>query len=353
MLKALGGSQDFVAKEYILSLRDYALSKGVTTETLLLNTQKDADFLLNPPKYVSETILHTMGKNLSMALGDVMLAAIEFGQTMTLASHGVLGMAIQGCHTLQDTTHLAHRYAQTRASSRSLNIVTEADGLCIRYDKTTSHSAQKYDDHFFSKFTTLINIEVLVRQLLQQHAITHSPHSQECQLHIPFKSYPHFPHDKIQEGLCVKFNCDYLQLKIPLAWMPLSLREGDKALAEMATNECEKDLKLHSPKDIANEIYKQLEQKDNYTMSLVELAQSLSISVSTLQRRLREVNNTFKDIKAEARLNKAKLLLKHSPQSIENIACTLGFSDASNFTKSFKGRVGLTPKDYRKENMSN
>lgn len=349
MTKALGESQDFVAKEYILSLRDYALNKGITTETLLLNTHKDTEFLLNPPKYVSESIVHIMGSNLAIALGDVMLSAIEFGQTMTLASHGTLGMAIQGCNTLQDTTLLAHRYAQTRASSRSINIIPEADGLCIRYDKTSTHSTQKYDDHFFSKFTTLINIEVLIRQLLFHHSITHYPNSQECELHIPFKTYPNFPYRKLQKGLCVKFNCDYLQLKIPLSWMPLSLRMGDKALAKMATSECERDLKLHKPKDIVNEINKQLDHQENFTISLIELAQLLSMSVSTLQRRLKEVNNTFKNIKTEAKLKKAKLLLKHSPQPIENIASTLGFSDASNFTKSFKSKVGVTPKEYRKD----
>ena len=40
--------------------------------------------------------------------------------------------------------------------------------------------------------------------------------------------------------------------------------------------------------------------------------------------------------------------LRYTAASVADIAASLGFSDASYFTKSFKSVYGMTPKDYRK-----
>ncbi len=46
----------------------------------------------------------------------------------------------------------------------------------------------------------------------------------------------------------------------------------------------------------------------------------------------------------------AKRLLLYTPQSIQEITYTLGFSDQSYFTKTFRKREGLTPSEYRTRN---
>ena len=40
-------------------------------------------------------------------------------------------------------------------------------------------------------------------------------------------------------------------------------------------------------------------------------------------------------------------LLRYSDRSINEVADKTGFSDASYFTKTFKGAYGMTPKEYR------
>lgn len=48
------------------------------------------------------------------------------------------------------------------------------------------------------------------------------------------------------------------------------------------------------------------------------------------------------------KLRSARDSLRYTAAPIADIAASLGFSDASYFTKSFKSAFGMTPKDYRK-----
>jgi AraC-like DNA-binding protein len=49
------------------------------------------------------------------------------------------------------------------------------------------------------------------------------------------------------------------------------------------------------------------------------------------------------------RMKTAKRLLEFTDKSVGEIAEEAGFKDASYFTKSFKGIVGMTPKEYRNQ----
>jgi len=79
------------------------------------------------------------------------------------------------------------------------------------------------------------------------------------------------------------------------------------------------------------------------------MANILHISPSTLQRRLREFDTTFKALKLESRLIQAKQLLIERKYTLEQISDRLGFCDASSFTKSFKMLTGQTPSQFREK----
>lgn len=71
------------------------------------------------------------------------------------------------------------------------------------------------------------------------------------------------------------------------------------------------------------------------------------MSESTFQRRLKEEGVSFQTIKAEERINRAKELLLYSKDNLDSIAEQLAFSNSSNFSKSFKAAVGMSPRDFR------
>ncbi|MDZ7881474.1 MAG: AraC family transcriptional regulator [Mycobacterium sp.] len=49
----------------------------------------------------------------------------------------------------------------------------------------------------------------------------------------------------------------------------------------------------------------------------------------------------------EQRIERAKMLLSATPDSVTDISATLGFSSPSHFATTFKQRIGVTPTAYR------
>ncbi|MEE4108757.1 MAG: helix-turn-helix domain-containing protein [Halieaceae bacterium] len=76
-------------------------------------------------------------------------------------------------------------------------------------------------------------------------------------------------------------------------------------------------------------------------------AEVAGLTPRTLQRRLAEAGASYSDLVASARLRLAKQCLAESSMSITEIASSLGYREASNFARGFRGRTGLSPTAYR------
>jgi two-component system, response regulator YesN len=90
----------------------------------------------------------------------------------------------------------------------------------------------------------------------------------------------------------------------------------------------------------------QLRYWDN--LSLAGLARELGMSKFHLSRRFREeVGVTFRTYLLRTRLDRAKVLLTRSQDSITEVAHAVGIGDLPRFDKLFKRYTGLTPSAYR------
>jgi AraC-like DNA-binding protein len=78
------------------------------------------------------------------------------------------------------------------------------------------------------------------------------------------------------------------------------------------------------------------------------VAQKLHISSRTLQRYLSNENTSFIQILKDTKFDLAKRLLKQKGLTISEIGFTLGYSDISNFSRSFKKYQGVSPLEFRK-----
>jgi len=335
-LKKITKQAQLVSRDYIINMRDFALSKGVAAKTLLENSDADLELLLTPPPQVSEHLLRTMGYNLFKALPDPYEAVIEFGKGMVLSVHGSLGVAIQGATDINEVANLAQQYYQTRSNSRSILLESDGDFLCVRMPE--DHS--KFD--YYLTLATLVSFEYVITRML-----THYTLRERCVIHQNFPEPENFPWHKI-EGYELKFSEKFNQLMVPKSWLNLTINPINQELASLAKSKCDQTLQEISSQDLVNDIRQKLKNLPSQNTSLKEMADLLHVSPSTLQRRLREFDTTYKDIKLEERLITAKQLLFNNENSLEQISEQLGFSDASSFTKSFKTFSGHTPAAYRK-----
>lgn len=78
-----------------------------------------------------------------------------------------------------------------------------------------------------------------------------------------------------------------------------------------------------------------------------EVAQALGTSTRSLQRSVRRVNESYREVLDTLRNEEAARLLRNSSLSLTEIGYVCGFADAAHFSRSFKRRFEQTPSSYR------
>ena len=87
--------------------------------------------------------------------------------------------------------------------------------------------------------------------------------------------------------------------------------------------------------------------------SVDQMASELAVSRAQLFRKLKAANGqTPKELIDDRRMALAATLLTTTDRTVSDIAWTCGFSDASNFRRTFVRKYGVTPTEYRERQKS-
>jgi transcriptional regulator GlxA family with amidase domain len=88
-------------------------------------------------------------------------------------------------------------------------------------------------------------------------------------------------------------------------------------------------------------------------LSVTAVANAVRLSVSRLAHVFPEATGlAVMDYVARLRVNIARRLLLESSDTIDKIAARIGFADASNFSRTFKGIDGMAPGEFRRSKQS-
>ena len=83
------------------------------------------------------------------------------------------------------------------------------------------------------------------------------------------------------------------------------------------------------------------------SVSIDGAAQSIDISVRTLQRELNRAGTDFRNLANAARIQRATELLRHTNGSITRVSADLGYSSPANFARAFRKSTGRGPREFR------
>ncbi|OZG74989.1 AraC family transcriptional regulator [Hahella sp. CCB-MM4] len=105
--------------------------------------------------------------------------------------------------------------------------------------------------------------------------------------------------------------------------------------------------KMHRDEDILK-VQDWLEEHCQQEIRIDDLAQRFNMSPRTLARRFKAATgDTPLGYLQTLRLENAKKMLEETSDNISQITMAVGYEDVSSFTKLFRQKTGLTPKDYR------
>jgi len=82
-------------------------------------------------------------------------------------------------------------------------------------------------------------------------------------------------------------------------------------------------------------------------VSVVRVADAMNMSVRTLRRKLSEENTSFRALVDQLRMTMAVSYLRDTDLTVEEIAASLGFSDAANFRHAFRRWTKAAPGEFR------
>ena len=103
---------------------------------------------------------------------------------------------------------------------------------------------------------------------------------------------------------------------------------------------------------VMNRILRYLHLNIESKMSLKKLSNDLNLSAGYISTCFKKhMGMTIMSYAKKIRIDRAKVLLLTSTESILEIGLTLGFHDQSHFSKVFKEYTNMTPSQYRNNNL--
>ena len=257
------------------------------------------------------------------------------GQAWKLQSLGLLGQLMRHAPTVRDALRLAVVYHHLNSQGgvvfvRELGAVTEC-GYAI-YHRAVIGPSQIYD----AVLATLINF---MRELCgpgwvpAEVLLAHAPPADAS----PYRRLFRCP---------VRFNSELSVLRFPTEWLDRPVPGADAA----ALRSLERQANALAQPDLIERLRRSLRVLLlNRVASGDAVAEVLTLHRRTLNRRLKALGTSFRDVLEDVRFEAACQLLGSTQVSLDDIAAALGYAGVSPFSRAFRRRAGSAPGQWRRE----
>ena len=323
-----------IAQMMMRTLRSY----GLDTEALFAQVG-----LASPTSFTSQDRVEAVAMQKLWRLAVEQTADEAFGirfaqQLHPMSLHG-LGFSWMASDTLKDAIKRLVRYYRliTSAGEVVLEETTEGYRLCYRYPAPKGAAAPASIDAAMAVFIQLCRLakgdevqplRVELQRPTPQANATHS-----------FDTFFQSP---------IQYDCDENCLFFEAAALEASLPNANPELARANDQVVINYLKAFDKKDIVSQIRATIiECLPAGTPSQEQVASLVHMSTRSMQRKLQEKETRFKAIVEDIRQELAETYLKDPQRSVGEVTYLLGYSEPSNFSRSFKKWTGISPAEYQ------
>ncbi|KZY39789.1 helix-turn-helix domain-containing protein [Alcanivorax sp. VBW004] len=325
-----------VSAEYLALLLDVLSRRGVATETLLADTRIEPGCWRDPQARITAQDFEVVATR-AMALSGEPWLGWELGASMTLSSHGFLGYAAMSSATLGEALELAVKYFRTRSTLVQLETFTDGDMAVMQINELLALGdlAPLIMESLFSSF-----------HFMGEKLVPGLDVIGELRFSYPEPDY--FARMRPVMPVPVYFDCAYNQMRFPVERMQYPLQFADPRLARMAADQCEQEMaSIKLPPPLLGQVRRIILGGGGRFPGVEEVAGELHMSSRTLKRKLQQLGTSYQEVLDGLRKGLAVEYLTQSEKTVDEIAMTLGYSDASNFARAFRRWTARSPSDYR------
>ncbi|MFT3694816.1 MAG: AraC family transcriptional regulator ligand-binding domain-containing protein [Kofleriaceae bacterium] len=257
--------------------------------------------------------------------------ALQIADATPIGSFGIVEYVCRSAATLGDALTQWVRYLNLLDDAVEVSLIVEGDRAYLRVTRESEAPAPASHELCFA---------LVVKQAQQLSTVpfrvtgvdfTHAGDP------APYRAWFDAP---------VAFGAEHTQLVLPAAALQASLQTSDPTLLAILTRAAS-EVKIPDPTTIVDQVARVIGEalKDDRA-NIAHAAQALGMTERSLQRRLKEANTSFNDVREDVRKQLAKRYLDDK-LAIAEISFLLGFSEPSAFHRAFRRWTGMTPQEAR------
>jgi AraC-like DNA-binding protein len=324
---------------YISTIVELLEDRGINEARLLRNTGLDA---IGPKEEfsIAASQMDTVCTN-ALELSEDRQFGLRLGSTINISSQGIFGYALMTSSTVGDALKLLVRYS--RAIMPSANIeVQQHDGRVDVVVEATHLPLELERFYCEALYAAIINSGNLL--IGEQEAV--------ISLELDYK--PPDKRDLYHQifGPDIRFGGERCALSFEEASLGIAISTANPMAQDIFRRECDRLSSVDNRRGKVSERVEQLllHAGSEFPTSAV-VAEQLHMSESTLQRRLAGEGCRYQQLLDQVRFRLASEYLVTTILPVSEIACLLGFSDTTNFRRSFRRWSNMTPSAFRENGI--
>jgi AraC-like DNA-binding protein len=318
---------------------DALIREGVSVDDALRDLGLKPSELHSPDTLVSLEQILSAYRNAIRLSRDPNLP-FRIGSSIHVSTYGMYGYAILCGTDFRRTFEFCVRYHVLAAPLAGISY-TERDGKCCW---TVDPILHPFIDERLYRF--IVELQMGVHISLQRDIMGSAFAPHELNLTYPRSEDFHLSEELL--GCKISFNQPANQLVFDAKWLDAPANLGNQTTYAAVVAMCDEllaELKFRS--GVAGKVRAHLLQDLASRPTLEIIAERLGSTTRTLRRQLDHQGTSFRELLDELRSQVAMKYLRDTVMTSEDIAVSLGFSDAANFRHAFRRWTGKTPSEFR------
>lgn len=266
----------------------------------------------------------------------------ELGKQLSVSVHSFVGFGMLNSPTVDQALQFVSRYFGLVMPSFRLRYVSGPDFGEMHFTPTVSMSHE----------CLLFHLEAIGMAALRELHELSNGRRFDAHLGLSIAPPQHAARYRDIAGLSTSFHAEptpgvRLRIHADLAAIPLTA--ADPNALRVAEERCRQLIqKVTTVRRLGDLITMTLSETGEGLATQGEIAGLFNISTRTLNRYLQLENTSFRDIARQVQHTLAKQRLQSGAMTVTEVAFSLGFSDAANFTRAFRTLERCSPSEYQR-----
>lgn len=337
-------NQKMFAPYKVLTLVEVVVEQGLPASIVLANTGITQEALVDPKTLTSVRQYITACENV-IAAKVRPSTAFEVGARMHLSAYGMYGYALMCSLKLRDYFDFGVKYHLLATPTLRIAWREEAKAAVWEFHEV------------YGQFTSEALRKFLMQQQMAQH-VTHlrDAAGPDCSPLKAMFSLPE-PQDRSLYESYLGCSCHFSQsaseLHYPAALLDQAPQLANRLTSTLMQETCDRLIgRAKTSLGFAGEVYQQLMLTPSQFPGMDIIAARIHVTERTLRRKLDAEGTSYAAILDDVRRSLATEYLQTTRMSIDDIAAKVGYSDSSNFRRSYKRWTGMTPREVREQSTA-